>query len=377
MRIIRSLVPFVLLGALAATLAACSDDGDGPADAPTATPAAAEATASPAPAAVATAAPGPATFRVIGGVAEGAIDIEMFMPADVRIREGDSIEWTASGFEGHTVTFATEPQLQAVMRAYLQPDPADPEQQIFNPQFALRQGPDVVAGDGTYVNSGFIGVPAETKYTLTFTKRGLYQYLCVVHPFTMRGTVAVDAPDATVDAPEAVAARGAADRARYMDVARAELAEAKAMQRTLPAAGGASLHRVAVGLTTNYGQVATFVQPELNIKAGDTVIFENDDRNFHNVVFKGSLAEPPPGIKIYADPEGRGINVALDKASGRAVDPPPGGFGPGTFLSSGSMGVTMPRLTWRLTFDTPGRYLYNCTIHVLAGMAGVINVAPR
>jgi plastocyanin len=37
----------------------------------------------------------------------------------------------------------------------------------------------------------------------------------------------------------------------------------------------------------------------------------------------------------------------------------------------------MPRLTWRLTFDKPGTYVYNCTIHVLAGMAGVINVKAR
>ena len=45
-----------------------------------------------------------------------------------------------------------------------------------------------------------------------------------------------------------------------------------------------------------------------------------------------------------------------------------------TFMSSGSMGVTQSRLTWTLRFDKPGTYIYNCTIHVLAGMGGVINV---
>ena len=45
-----------------------------------------------------------------------------------------------------------------------------------------------------------------------------------------------------------------------------------------------------------------------------------------------------------------------------------------TFMSSGSMGVTQSRLTWTLHFEKPGTYIYNCTIHVLAGMAGVINV---
>lgn len=335
------------------------------------------ATATAVPISVSTAPPGPATFRVLGGKAEGAIDVEMFMPQDVRIREGDSIAWTSSGYEGHTITFATDAQLRAVMAAYLQPDPADPEQQIFNPEIAHRRGGEAVAGDGAYVNSGFIGVPVEQTYTLTFTERGVYQYLCIVHPFIMRGTVSVEAPDASVDSPETVAARGDAEYARYKAVAEEEVATARAMQRTMPAVDGASIHRVAVGLTTHYGQIATYVPAELNVKAGDTVIFENDDRNFHNVVFKGDLPEPPAGYKVYADPEGRGINVAMDKASARAVEPPAEGFGPQTFLSSGSMGITMPRLTWRLTFSEPGRYTYNCTLHVFAGMAGVINVAPR
>jgi plastocyanin len=123
--------------------------------------------------------------------------------------------------------------------------------------------------------------------------------------------------------------------------------------------------------------MATFVPATLDIKAGDTVIFENDDRNFHNVVFRGSLPEPPPGYDVYVDPETGGINVALAKESARIVDPPPEGFDDRTFLSSGSMGTLMPRARWQLRFDNPGRYLFNCTLHAFAGMAGVIEVSPR
>ena len=141
------------------------------------------------------------------------------------------------------------------------------------------------------------------------------------------------------------------------------------------------LREVVVGGDDLYREVGRdsyvpFVQPVLDITAGDTVIFENDDRNFHNVVFKGALQDPPPGITILVDPGGRGINYAITKDSATAVDPPPEGFDDTTFLSSGSMGVTLPRLTWQVKFDRPGRYIYNCTIHVLAGMAGVINVSP-
>jgi plastocyanin len=349
---------------VAAGSIAC-DDGDG--GSPPATPAATAETFAPA---------GPVTLNVIGGKADGAMDIEMFMPADVHIREGDRIEWALQGFEGHTVTFATPEKFTDLFNDYLQPDPADAEQVIFNPELAFRAGGDTVSGDGEYVNSGFMGVPVEQTFTLTFSKRGVYEYLCVVHPFTMRGTVSVDAPDAQVESPASVAERGQADLDRFLDVGRRELADAQAMQRTVPGPDGTNVHRVATGLTTNFGQVATFVQPVLDTKAGDTVIFENDDRNFHNVVFKGAMQDPPPGVTILSDPEGRGINYALTKASAIAVDPPPEGFDDKTFLSSGSMGVTMPRLTWRLTFETPGTYIYNCTIHVLAGMAGVINVSP-
>jgi plastocyanin len=377
---------FALLAAavavtLAAASAACSDSSDARAT-PSAQP---QNTAAAAPTAFVpsgeNAPVGPVTFKVLGGKADGAIDIEAFMPSDIHLREGDSIEWTLHGIEGHTVTFASQAKMTEIFKSYLQPDPADPGQQIFNPEFALRSDGDTVSmatvTTGPFLNSGFMGVPAEQTYKLTFTERGVYQYLCLVHPFTMRGTVSVDAPDAAVASPDVVAARGAADLAHYTDVSKAEKEEVASRQRELPGPQGTSVYRVATGLTTDYGQVAVFSPATLNIKTGDTVIFEGDDRDFHNVVFKGSLAEPPAGVKVYADPDGRGINVALDKASADAVDPPPGGFDPSTFLSSGSLGITMPRLTWRLTFDKPGTYVYNCTIHVLAGMAGVINVKAR
>jgi plastocyanin len=324
------------------------------------------------------AAPGAATFHVIAGKAQGAMDIEQFMPRDIHIREGDTIEWAAQGIEGHTVTFAAnEDQLHTVLASYLVPDPDDPGSQLFNPRVALRSDTGATfSGDGTFVNSGFFGVPAEQTYSLTFTKRGVYQYLCLVHPLWMRGTVTVDAPEAQVESPDTVASRGTAQLADYLAEEQRTLDRASAETRELPGPDGTAAHRVAVGLTTPYGQVATFVQPSLDIKAGDTVIFESDDRDFHNVVFKGA-GEDPPGVRVIVDPGGRGINYSLDRSSATAVDPPAAGFDDRTFLSSGTLGILMPRTTWRLTFDKPGTYTYTCTIHVLAGMAGVIHVSAR
>lgn len=380
MRCVAPLVVITIFGLFASLAAGCSGDDKSKQPASTA-PAGTEATptAPTAPAvAITYAQPGHATFHVIGGKAQGAMDIEQFMPRDIHVREGDTIEWTSQGFEGHTITFfKDEDQLHTVLANYLVPDPDDPGSQLFNPQVALRSDTGTTfAGDGTFVNSGFIGVPAEQTYTLTFAKRGIYQYLCLVHPLWMRGTVTVDAPDAQVESPETVGARGQADLADFLAEEQHTLERAQSEPRALPGPQGTSLHRVAVGLTTPYGQIATFVQPSLDITTGDTVIFESDDRDFHNVVFKGA-GEEPPGVSVRVDPDGRGINVSLDKRSAVGVDPPPAGFDPSTFLSSGTLGILMPRTTWRLTFDTPGTYTYSCTIHVLAGMAGVIHVSAR
>lgn len=373
-RAVGAVALFLAVTAAFAAIACSRGGGKSPAAATTAV-ADVTAAASSTPAAISISPAGATTFAIIAGRAEGAFDIERFMPSDIRVREGDSIEWTAQGIEGHTISFVEEKQLNSLLSSYLQPDPNDVTQNIFNPDIALKsQTGDTYNGDGTYYNSGFIGVPAEAKYKLTFSKSGLYQYICLVHPFTMRGTVAVDRPDANVEAPASVTARGKAELARYIDEEKRAVARAADEPHSLPAPEGATLHRVNVGVTTPYGQAAAFVPAALNIAAGDTVIFENDDRNFHNVVFKGARPDAPPGIGILVDPGGRGLNFSLDKQSAVAADPPLGGFDDKTFLSSGSMGILQPRLTWRLTFDKPGTYNFVCTIHVLAGMAGVITV---
>ena len=216
-------------------------------------------------------------------------------------------------------------------------------------------------------------MPAEAKYTLTFEEPGLYSYLCVVHPFTMTGTVTVEPADAVVDSPETITARAEPEAARYMAELESEAERLADDARSAPGPDGSAIHYVEVGAITNHGQIAVYTPGSIDIQAGDTVIFQNDDRNFHNVIFKGAQ-ELPPGVGIIVDPDGRGINYRLEKASAVAVDPPPEGFDETTFLSSGSMGVLQPRLTWTVRFDTPGTYQYACTIHVLGGMVGVIEV---
>lgn len=366
---------------------ACRDGGPTPRDAGPATTDAATLAASTSvttpgeiPTEMPLASAAPVTFSVIGGARQGAIDVDEFLPPDVRIRVGDTIEWTSSGSVGHTVSFAGGVHLQS-LTDYTVPDPADPAQLLFNPEISLRFGGETYDGAGEFVSSGFIGVFRESTYKLTFTRAGLYEYICLNHPLTMRGTVDVTDAGTPVESPASVAARGRALLSTAIDDAQAAVKHAtdSAAARSKAAAAGApAVHIVTAGIPTSSGQVMTFVQPGLEINAGDTVIFETEVADLHNVVFKGSRDAFPPAYDVYPDPAGRGLTVALNGESADVADPPAGGLDETTFLSSGTLGVVLglrnPRFTWRLIFTQPGTYLYQCTIHVASGMAGLITV---
>jgi plastocyanin len=365
---------WLAVAALLVATAVVACDGDA-GDAPETTPTEDAATAAAPPTVNAPqtiASTTPATFRIIAGKHEGNRDVEAFMPADVRIRAGDTIEWTATGYEGHTVTFGPADDTLASIGPYLLPNPADPEEMIFNPTLSLRseyQG--LHDGTDAFINSGFFGIPVEQTYSLTFEEEGLYIYLCLVHPFTMTGTISVEPPGTEVESPDSVAARGEQELTAYMQELRDEARRVGDEMQSAQGPAGETIHYVQVGAITDHGQVAVYLPGALDIAVGDTVIFQNDDRNFHNVIFKGA-GELPQGIGIIPGPDG--LNFSLSKQSAVAVDPPPEGFDETTFLSSGSMGVTQPRITWTVRFTTPGTYVYACTIHTLAGMTGVIEV---
>ncbi|MEX1255087.1 MAG: plastocyanin/azurin family copper-binding protein [Dehalococcoidia bacterium] len=353
------------IASLALLAFACDGDDEAAVPTPTATQ-------------VASAAPGPATFEVTAGAAEGAFDIEQFMPATVRVRTGDTVHWRGSGHEGHTITFIP-PEMtlsDVVPGGYLLPAPDQPEALEFNQNVTLSSAAQGTYDGAAYTNSGIFGVPAEGEYSLSFPEEGVYPYLCMIHPFHMRGVVVVDAADAAVSAPEAVVAQGDRDRERYVEEARvaAETMERERLAASDVTANGRSWE-VGVGVDTPHAQVLTFMPASLDIDTGDTVVFWNSERDFHNVVFTPEGQDPPP-FPIIKPVEGRdGFRLLINPDAQRET-PPPAGFGPDDFFSSGMMGITLPRLYYEVTFTQPGTYRYACTIHALAGMAGVVDVNP-
>src|SRR3954467_15795707 len=130
------------------------------------------------------------------------LDLNGFFGRRVAIHVGDSVRWVFSKRVVHTVTFLAPGQSRPSLE---QPDPANPYLGFtdaagvpfwFNGQPSLLIPPDHAfpvggaATDGkSYHNSG-LSAPAFKSYSLKFTRKGTFKYICLVHP-GMSGSVKV------------------------------------------------------------------------------------------------------------------------------------------------------------------------------------------
>jgi plastocyanin len=118
---------------------------------------------------------GGTTPLLCGRVLDPTATAMRFFPGVVRIHVGDTVEWIQdASVEVHTVTFLAKGQKAPEFGTPLSLKPA---------------GGPIYSGTG-YFNSGLM-LPGSI-YRLTFTKPGVYQYLCLVHDnMGMEGTVVV------------------------------------------------------------------------------------------------------------------------------------------------------------------------------------------
>jgi plastocyanin len=98
----------------------------------------------------------------------GSVEVMKFYSPNVNIAVGDTVTWEDTTFSPHTVTF-----IPATL-----PETIDP----FTPEI-----PSTDFDGSKYVNSGLIGdLPPflggpNTSFSLTFTKPGVYSYICLLH----------------------------------------------------------------------------------------------------------------------------------------------------------------------------------------------------
>jgi plastocyanin len=136
---------------------------------------------------------GHANFVVQAGSQYGRQEMDQFYPAQATIKVGDTVTFTPGGF--HTVTFP--PSGPAIAPAC----EAAPRDRPFTGRFAgctleVALGPGAfpsgtpTAYAGGHLTSGILVIPKPHVFTVTFTKAGIYHYVCLVHA-RMGGTVVV------------------------------------------------------------------------------------------------------------------------------------------------------------------------------------------
>jgi len=231
---------------------------------------------------------------------------------------------------------------------FLAPDQQRPIFDRNDPQQAAPQGNGQLDGSG-YLNSGLL--QNGTSYVVTASEPGTYSYVCLVHPQQV-GTVVVNPAGTPYE-------HSQADYTAAVDAAsptiadwQARLAAYQPTMRQRP--DGTREHVILGGMGDGTAAVMRFSSQALEIRAGDTVTWDNLDTEAPHVVMFGPVQGAP--TEAWGDPR------AFD-----GTDP----------LSSGYFGQNWPLgETYSVTFSTPGQLAYVCVLHAPALMIGTIAVAP-
>ena len=129
---------------------------------------------------------------VATGGGTNTLSVLRFSDPVIMVHTGDTVEWTnEDSVTPHTVTFGTEPQ-----------DPASPSSNVTVDPDGARHG--MLNSTSDSVHSGFLlaapqdrvglaqASPGVTRFRVTFSKPGVYPYICALHDgLGMKGQVVV------------------------------------------------------------------------------------------------------------------------------------------------------------------------------------------
>ena len=277
-----------------------------------------------------------------------------FLPNELWIHAGDSVQWNVKADEIHTITFLTVGQIR--------------------PPFAVGC-PGFSFGAAIFDASSCVTTPpmvSGQSFTVAFPSVGNFKLVCLVHP-DMTGVVHV--LDTTVALPhdQAFYNKQAASRAAEL---LADLAQLQGHHHASSANGVV----VGAGKTLANGgghetiSLMRFVKPELLIHAGATVEWTNDEPSMpHTITFGTEPQDPfPPSENVSVDADG-----ALHATIASTSDSVHSGF----IVSAPQDEIGLPQTPlgptrFRVTFTNPGVYPYICAIHDDLGMKGEIIVLP-
>ena len=296
------------------------------------------------------------TWHVAAGAQnmDKARQVLAFLPNEIWIHAGDTVNWTVGADEIHTITFLTVGQVRLPFS-------------VGCPGFSL--------GAASFDGSTCVSTPAMVSgqtFSVMFPTTGNFKLVCLVHP-DMTGVVHVLDPSTPLPHEQSFYDKEAADQAHDL---LAELNQGQGHQH--PVSRNAIV--VGAGKTLANGgghntiSLMRFVQPDLVIQAGATAEWTNDDPSMpHTITFGTEPVNPvPPSANVSLDADGAlhaTINSTSDNVhSGFIVSAPQDQ----TLLPQTPLGFTR----FRVTFTNPGVYPYICVLHDNLGMNGTIIVLP-
>jgi plastocyanin len=264
----------------------------------------------------------PTTWTVLVGnqSPDMAIQGMRFLPDDITINSGDTVNFVANSAEIHTVSYGTPP-LPPTSLANLEAD-----------AFTPAGGP-VFDPNASWSNSGILatGGPFARSYQLTFNTTGSYKFFCVVHGQMMSAMVHVQPTGTAYPRPQQYyTAQGIASAARIL---------ADGYQLWRKTLAQSSPTHVFVGAMDDQAMVMRFIPSIDTVPVGTTVTFD----------MSANQGLVPHTVTFTSVPSG--------------VTPP-------------DSGLLLGPVTFPVTFTAPGTWNYLCEFHDDMGMVGSVTVTP-
>jgi plastocyanin len=306
------------------------------------------------------------------------IGINAYFPGCVTIHVGDTVHWQQNSNEIHTVTFLAGTTAGALIIPAT--EAGAPSPLLFNPVAVNPAVPADGLYDGTtYANSGLMGREEGQvqEFSLTFTKEGTYDYLCLVHGSMMSGQVVVATCDTAIPSPLGVIAAGRKQIAeKSIQVPAVQRAAEAQIEPPVKNPNGTLTHHVMIGYMEGQIALMQFFPDLLAVRPGDTVVWEMSPHNDmpHTVTFLNGEPEPSLVIPVL-QPSGPPLLYA-NPAVFFPSEPSPMLTREGIY-NSGVMDP-VPGTTYTLTIGNMifGPEHYICLLHDTSGMTGTLIILP-
>jgi plastocyanin len=298
--------------------------------------------------------------------ADQGIQVLAFLPNEYWIYAGDSIRFTFSTDELHTVSFLkpaqTRPAAFSVVgingKIFVGCPGATPDGSIFDNSACVSSSPSTIG----------------QTYTVTFPNADNYKLVCLVHA-RMTGTIHVLPLSATLPYDQVYYDGQAASQGHELLSVGYGLQSREDEKRRRGSAGVVTAGLAAILANGGGSQTITvmrFLGAPTVVHVGDTVEWTNPAAPaFHTLTFGTEPAnDMPPSAAVTVDPDGvrhATINSPTDSVNSGYIGAP-------NQETVGQPQAALDFTRFRVTFTAPGTFNYTCALHDEIGMVGTVIV---